>query len=167
MMTRLLFAAMAGLGFASGGALAHGDAAHAKKAERKTAKHSEERVYGREGNPNAVARTIQITGTDRMRYTPSVIRVKQGETVRLVMMNGGKLMHETVLGTRKELEEHYALMKKFPEMEHDEPNMIHVKPGETGDMIWQFTRPGEFEFACLIPGHWEAGMHGKVIVSKN
>jgi uncharacterized cupredoxin-like copper-binding protein len=62
---------------------------------------------------------------------------------------------------------HYEATKKFPEMEHDEPNMVHVKPGESGEMVWQFTKAGEFEFACLIPGHREAGMHGKIIVSND
>ncbi len=166
-MKRMLVAAMAGLSFVSGGAFAHGSAAHAKKAERKNARGAEERSYGREGDAQAVTRTVHITGTDDMRYAPSVIRVKQGDTVRFVVKNGGRLLHETVLGSREELEAHYAVMKKFPEMEHDEPNMVHVKPGESGEMIWQFTRAGEFEFACLIPGHWEAGMHGKIIVSNN
>jgi len=162
-MTRFLIATMIGLSFASGGAFAHGGP-HAKKAERKSARKTEETAYGREGDLRQVTRTVRITGTDDMRYAPAVISVNRGDTVRLVVTNGGKLLHETVLGTRSELEEHYALMKKFPDMEHDEPNMVHVKPGETGEMIWQFTRAGEFEFACLIPGHWETGMHGKVIV---
>ena len=166
-MTRALAATMLGLALVSGGAAAHGSAAHAKQAERKSAKKSEETAYGREGDPQQVTRTVRITGTDDMRYTPAVIRVDRGETLRLLIKNGGKLPHETVLATRKELEEHYALMKKFPEMEHDEPNMVHVMPGETGEMVWQFTRAGEFEFACLIPGHWEAGMHGKVFVKQN
>ena len=99
-----------------------------------------------------------------MRYTPSAITVKQGETVRFVVKNAGKLMHETVLGTKAELNEHYELMKKFPEMEHDEPHMVHLKPGETGEMVWQFTKAGEFYFACLIPGHFEAGMFGTIKV---
>ena len=73
-------------------------------------------------------------------------------------------MHEFVLGTRKELEEHAELMKKFPDMEHDEPYMAHVAPGKTAEMIWHFNRVGEFEFACLLPGHFEAGMVGKIRV---
>jgi uncharacterized cupredoxin-like copper-binding protein len=50
-------------------------------------------------------------------------------------------------------------------MEHDEPYMVHVAPGKTGEMTWTFNRAGDFEFACLIPGHYEAGMIGKVNVA--
>jgi len=99
-----------------------------------------------------------------MRFTPDRIEVKQGETVRLVHKNDGKIMHEFVLGTKKELDEHAALMAKFPNMEHDEPYMAHVGPGKTGQIVWTFNRPGEYDFACLIPGHYQAGMVGKVKV---
>jgi uncharacterized cupredoxin-like copper-binding protein len=55
-------------------------------------------------------------------------------------------------------------MKKYPEMEHDDPNAKRVAPNKAGELLWRFTKRGEFEFACLIPGHREAGMHGKIIV---
>ncbi len=102
--------------------------------------------------------------SDDMRFTPSRIEVRQGETVRLVMRNTGAVLHELVIGTPKELEAHAALMLKFPGMEHDEPYMAHVKPGETGEIVWTFNRAGEFDFACLIAGHFQAGMRGKLIV---
>jgi uncharacterized cupredoxin-like copper-binding protein len=75
------------------------------------------------------------------------------------------VIHEFVLGTREELDAHAALMKRFPTMEHDEPYMVHVAPGKTGEIIWTFNRAGEFDFACLIPGHYDLGMVGKVKVS--
>ena len=99
-----------------------------------------------------------------MRFSPERIEVRQGEVVKFVMKNNGKLMHELVIGTKKVLEEHAALMVKFPTMEHDEPYMAHIKPGATGQMIWNFNRPGEFDFACLINGHYQAGMIGKITV---
>jgi uncharacterized cupredoxin-like copper-binding protein len=99
-----------------------------------------------------------------MHFTPGNLRVKQGETVRFIATNGGKVMHEMVLGTMKELKEHAELMKKFPEMEHNEPYMAHVKPGGKETIVWQFTKPGEFYYACLIPGHLEAGMIAKITV---
>ena len=49
-------------------------------------------------------------------------------------------------------------------MEHDEPYMAHVKPAKTESMVWQFTEAGKFYYACLMPGHFEAAMVGKVIV---
>jgi uncharacterized cupredoxin-like copper-binding protein len=94
----------------------------------------------------------------------AIITVKRGETIKFVVKNTGKMKHEMVLGTLKELKEHAALMQKFPEMEHADPNQISVDPGKTGELIWQFTKAGTFDFACLQPGHFEAGMVGKVAV---
>ena len=90
--------------------------------------------------------------------------VKRGETVKFVVSNSGKQLHEMVLGTIEELKEHAELMKRFPDMEHADANMAHVKPGAKGEIVWQFTKAGEYQFACLIPGHYEAGMVGKVVV---
>jgi uncharacterized cupredoxin-like copper-binding protein len=150
---------------ASPAALGHGESVHAKKSPKKTAPAAaEEKAFGRPGDPRKITRTVRIQGTDDMRYTPAAITVKQGDTIRFVVKNAGKMMHETVIGTMAELQEHYELMKKFPDMEHDEPYMVHLKPGETGEMVWQFTQAGEFYFACLIPGHLEAGMVGRVTV---
>ena len=99
-----------------------------------------------------------------MRFTPDRIEVKQGETVKLVLHNSGKQLHEMVIGTKKDLEEHAALMLKFPNMEHEEPHMAHVPAGKTGEIIWTFNKPGDFEFACLVAGHSQAGMTGKIRV---
>jgi uncharacterized cupredoxin-like copper-binding protein len=151
---------MAAMGDAAWG---HGSG-HSKNAEKKPARAVEETEFGRAGDPKKVTRTIGIEGSDDMRYTPNDIRVKQGETIRFVVKNGGKLMHELVLGTMAELLKHYEWMKKFPDMEHDEPHMAHLKPGASGEIVWQFTKAGDFHFACLIPGHLEAGMSGKITV---
>lgn len=99
---------------------------------------------------------------DTMRFVPDYIDVKRGETIRFVVKNNGKLKHEMVLGSAKELKEHAALMQKFPEMEHVDPNQVSVDPGKTGELIWQFTKAGKFDFACLHPGHFDAGMVGKI-----
>jgi uncharacterized cupredoxin-like copper-binding protein len=146
----------------AGGAFAHGDEEHA--ARKFDANKVEPTAFGQEGNPKKVARTIKVDMTDNMRFTPSDVTVKRGETVKFVVHNDGRVLHEMVLGTRQALAEHAELMKKFPEMEHADANMAHVKPGKASEIIWQFTKPGEFEFACLQPGHFEAGMVGKVTV---
>ena len=103
--------------------------------------------------------------TDDMRFTPAWLEVKQGETLRLRIRNAGQVLHEFVLGTRADLDEHAAMMVRFPDMEHDEPYMAHVPPGQTGEIIWTFNRAGEFYFACLIAGHYQAGMVGQVLVT--
>lgn len=142
-------------------ALAHNEQTHAKKAE---SVNKEQKEWGIAGDAKAVNRTVTITMTDKMRFSPEKLEVKQGETIKFVIKNGGKVMHEMVLGTKKDLDEHAAMMVKFPGMEHDEPYMAHVGPGKSGEIIWTFNKPGTFDYACLIAGHYQAGMVGKVTV---
>jgi uncharacterized cupredoxin-like copper-binding protein len=151
------------LGGVSLGAHAHGNDDHGKKTAQPAKK--EQKPWGIAGDAKSAKRTIEIKMTDNMRFTPDVVNVKQGETVKFVIRNAGQVMHELVIGTKKELDEHAALMAKFPEMEHDEPYMAHVAPGKTGELVWNFNRPGEFDFACLIAGHYQAGMVGKIKVA--
>ncbi len=120
--------------------------------------------YGAPGVAAQVSRTIEVQAGDNMRYTPATITVRRGETIRIVVKNSGKLPHELVLGDAKSLKEHAEVMRKYPDMEHDDPNMVKVAPGGTGSLIWKFTRAGTVEFACLIPGHYEAGMKGSIRV---
>ena len=147
---------------ATGPALAHGDEPAA--ARKFDARQVESTPFGREGDPAKATRTITVGMDDRMRFSPASITVRRGETVKFVVRNQGKLLHEMVLGTPAALKEHAELMKKFPTMEHADANIAHVKPGATGEIVWQFSQPGAFQFACLQPGHFEAGMVGKVVV---
>lgn len=162
-MKTLLTMAMLALLAGAAPTAAHGDAAHAAKDAAPVRK--EQKPWGIAGDAKNAKRTVRIDMRDTMRFTPDVVHVKLGETVRFVHRNRGKVMHEFVLGTRQELDEHAALMLKFPDMEHDEPYMAHVAPGKTGEIVWEFNRAGTFEFACLIPGHYQAGMVGRVIVA--
>lgn len=127
-------------------------------------KHAHAGGMGEPGMPGQVSREIQVLMADTMRFSPSHIAVKRGETIRFVVSNHGKLKHEMVLGSMKELKQHAALMRKFPEMEHAEPNQISIEGGRTGELVWKFSRSGKVDFACLQPGHFEAGMVGKVDV---
>jgi uncharacterized cupredoxin-like copper-binding protein len=149
--------------FMAGTAMAHGDKPDAGSATKSAVK-AEQKPFGIAGNPAKVTRTVKMDLSDKMRFHPSVLQVKRGETVRFVVANSGKVLHEMVIGTLAELQEHAALMQKFPDMEHDEPYMAHVKPGATEQIVWQFNRSGKFNYACLVAGHFEAGMVGKVIV---
>jgi len=124
-----------------------------------------EKVFGRKGDPNKVSRTIELDMSDAMRFAPAQLLVKQGETVRFRLKNSGKVMHEMVLGTMHELKQHAEMMKQHPGMHHAEPSMVHVGPGKTGVLVWQFTGAGEFHYACLFPGHFEAGMVGSIKVA--
>jgi uncharacterized cupredoxin-like copper-binding protein len=152
-MTALLVAVMPA-------AHAHGDK-HAPAA----AYQAEQKDWGIMGDKRAAARTITLDMSDAMRFTPDKITVREGDTVRFLLRNKGRLLHEMVIGTDEELREHAALMAKFPNMEHDAPYMAHVAAGKAGEIVWQFNRPGTFEFVCLIPGHYEAGMRGSITVT--
>jgi uncharacterized cupredoxin-like copper-binding protein len=145
-------------------ALAHGEMDHHGKAAA-TAPKKEQKPWGIAGDAKAVTRTITLQMTDDMRFKPDRLDIRLGETVKLAMRNNGKLLHELVIGTKQDLDAHAELMVKFPGMEHDEPYMAHVPPGKTGEIVWTFNRAGEFDFACLIAGHYQAGMVGKIKVS--
>ena len=134
-------------------AAAHGDEVH-------------ETAIGQPGDAKKVTRTINVTMRDTMRFEPASVQAKRGETLRFVLKNEGQLKHEMVLGSIEELNKHAALMLKFPEMEHAEPNQASVAPGKTGELIWRFTKTGRIDFACLQAGHYEAGMKGQVIVAQ-
>ena len=145
---------------ASALAMAHGDATHSQKSTVK----KEQQPWGIAGDAKAVTRSVTLRMTDAMRFSPDQLEVKQGDTIRFVVKNDGQTLHEMVIGTRKNLDDHAAMMVKFPNMEHDEPHMTHVSPGKTGEIIWTFNRAGTFDYACLIAGHYQAGMVGKVNV---
>ena len=148
---------------ASGVVFAHGDDDRVKKPG--TSRDGHASALGKPGDPKKVGRTVEITMSDAMRFSPTSVAVKRNETIRFVLKNEGKLKHEMVLGTIKELKEHAALMLKFPEMEHADPNQASVEAGKTGELVWQFTKAGTFDFACLQAGHYEAGMKGQVTVA--
>lgn len=141
---------------------AHGDA---HKAAAKKAISTEIHPWGQEGDAKRITRTITISMTDNMRFTPDNIRVKVGDTIKFIVKNRGAMLHEMVIGTEAELAKHAELMKKHPNMEHEEPYMAHVAAKKSATLIWKFTNPGDFMFACLIPGHYEAGMKGRISVA--
>jgi len=134
----------------------HGGHEHAQKPK--------ETAFGRPANPKAAARTIKIEMSDALRFTPSELAIKKGETVRFSVKNSGKLVHEMVLGTMDELKEHAEMMQKDPRMKHKSAHELDVEPGKTRTLSWQFTKAGEFYYGCLVPGHFEAGMVGKIVV---
>ena len=111
-----------------------------------------------------ITRVIKVELSDQMRFSPDIIKVNKGDVIKFEHTNTGLIMHEFVLGTADSLAEHAEMMKKFPGMEHSEPYMAHVPPGETKSIIWKFSKAGEFAFGCLIPGHFDAGMKGVVQV---
>lgn len=129
-------------------------------------KHGDEHasMAGKGGDPAKVGRTIAVEMNDTMRFTPGDVSVKAGETVRFFIVNKGKVPHEMVIGTPEEIAEHAEMMKKMPGMAHKEANQITLAPGQRGGIVWQFGKAGTVTYACLVPGHKEAGMVGTVEV---
>jgi uncharacterized cupredoxin-like copper-binding protein len=159
-MKHALFLALA-LACTGPGAWAHGGEEHEAKPAVAV---KEQKPWGIAGDAKG-ARTIEVRMTDNMRFAPERIEVKEGETIRFVVRNAGKVLHELVIGTKKDLDEHAAMMVKHPGMEHDEPYMTHVAAGKQGEIVWNFNRPGTFQFACLIAGHYQGGMVGTLVVT--
>jgi uncharacterized cupredoxin-like copper-binding protein len=125
-------------------------------------------AIGGPGDPGQVSRTVEITMVDN-RFNPSEIDVKEGETIKFRLKNAGKKKHEMMIGTPEEIDKHGRMMKKFPDAEHpDEPNMVTVEPGKTGELVWNFAKTGTVDFACPLPGHFKGmnfpGMKGTIKV---
>jgi uncharacterized cupredoxin-like copper-binding protein len=137
---------------------------HGTEHEPATPVLREQLEWGIAGDSAAVSRTVGVRMLDTMRFLPDEIEVRLGETVRFVVSNEGRMMHEFVIGTQAENKAHAELMLKYPNMEHEAAYMAHVAPGRDGEVVWHFNRPGEFEFACLIAGHYQAGMIGIIRV---
>jgi len=156
-MKQLIPAICFALMFASSSVFGHGDESHSDKP-------SHGATIGKPGELTKVSRTIEVEVNDEMRFVPSAVAVKRGETIRFVVKNSGRLKHELVLGSIAELKEHAEMMRRYPEMVHADPNQVAVEPGQSGELVWQFTRAGKVDFACLQPGHFEAGMKGRVTV---
>jgi uncharacterized cupredoxin-like copper-binding protein len=129
--------------------------------------HDKDVAYGKPGDPKKPSRTVSIVmaeGSGTMSFIPNNIEIRRGEQIKFALRNNGALDHEIVLATLEENLKHAVEMQKNPDMEHDDPNAKRLAPKKTGEIIWQFTKAGEFDFSCLIPGHREAGMTGKIIV---
>jgi uncharacterized cupredoxin-like copper-binding protein len=124
---------------------------------------------GQPGEKSKVKRTVTIKMMEKadgaMVFEPSSLSINEGETIRLKFVNNGEIDHEFVMDAQDGILEHKALMEKFPEMEHSDPNSITLAPGATGEIIWTFAKAGDFAFACLKPGHYESGMKGDLKVA--
>jgi len=139
---------------------------------------------GEPGKAGEVSRTVEVTVRENY-YEPETIKVSKGETVRFVIKNAGELVHEFNIGTAAMHAEHQKEMEMMVEhgvleadkinharmkmdmgggktMEHNDPNSVLLEPGKTGEVIWKFSQPAKLEFACNVPGHYEAGMVGEI-----
>jgi uncharacterized cupredoxin-like copper-binding protein len=122
---------------------------------------------GEPAKPDAATRTVEVEMFDangHMGFKPDRVEVARGAVVKFVIHNGGSTTHEFVLGDVAENAAHARMMLQMPDMRHDDPNAKTLDAGASASLAWRFTNAGQFEFACLLPGHYEAGMHGVVVV---
>jgi uncharacterized cupredoxin-like copper-binding protein len=160
-MKRFLHPAAAVLALFLGSVPVHAEADHGGHAQGETFS------AGEPGDSKKPARIVQVTMTEadgKMLFAPNRIEIKKDEQVKFMLRNSGELDHEFVLATTGENLKHGEAMNKNPDMEHDDPNAKRLAPKKTGEMVWKFSKIGEFEYSCLIPGHREAGMIGTIVV---
>lgn len=161
MTSRLLIAAFAVLSSSAAFAAGNHTGGHS---------HDDMMAIGAAGEAAKATRTVKFemreSDDGQMLFEPASLNVKKGETIRLTFINKGEVDHEFVMDTQEAVMEHKAVMEKHPDMEHADPNSLRLQPGQKGEIVWTFANDGDFTFACLIPGHYESGMHGAISVAK-
>lgn len=153
-----------GSGFDASRALAHSE----HEAHGEHGGHAAQTfAVGEPGTAEGASRTVEIRITDAdgdMAFLPATLEVKRGEQIKFVLSNAGAVDHEFLIDTVANNAAHKEAMAADPEMQHAEPNGRRLKPGEKTELVWRFTKPGSFEMACLIPGHYKSGMKGRIVV---
>ena len=147
-------------------ARAHSEADQPGKSGQEPMRTPAEKLFGKFGDPKKAVHVVYIDMSDTIQIKPAELTIRQGETVKFVVKNSDKDLHQIAIGTREGLEDHEKQMRAYPGMvEHEDSYMAYVGPGKTAEIVWQFTKVGEFNFGCTIPGHFKAGEVGKIIVA--
>jgi uncharacterized cupredoxin-like copper-binding protein len=130
--------------------------------------HADSMAIGYPGAQVLIDRTIRISMADApdgaMSFDVDSIDIRRGETTRLVLTNDGAQPHDFVMASPEEIADHREAMRGAGEMIHEAGYAAQVAPGAVRTLVWTFANEGEFAFACLIPGHYEAGMNGRLTV---
>lgn len=129
--------------------------------------HSVESLAGHPGNAADATREIKVIADDTMHFQHESLNIKDGETIRFMVTNNGKIPHEFSIGTKEEHQDHSTMMMANPNMHHAPGgNTVTVKPGETRELLWTFENAWQIEVACNMPGHYQAGMHSPVTIQE-
>ncbi|AXO89031.1 copper-binding protein [Pseudomonas parafulva] len=130
-------------------------------------------AFGEPAPASTATRTVQVVLKD-IAFEPGKLQVKAGETVRFVLINEGKLVHEFNLGDAAMHAEHQKEMAAMAGMDHgqmdhaahghDAANTVLVQPGQRAELTWTFRQSAPIEFACNVPGHYQAGMVGQLTI---
>lgn len=146
----------------------HGPGLHAAAGVSGTPGTSASAAGGGGGPAPAIEaqRVIAVATLDTMVFEPDAIQVSRGETVTFRVTNAGQAVHEFTVGDAAMQQEHADAMAHMPGgMPHDLPNSIRIEPGEAKELTWRFGDAAVLEYACHEPGHYEAGMRGRITVS--
>ncbi len=103
-------------------------------------------------------------------FEPSILEFAVGQRMKLTLVNGGRVEHDVeIAGVPAEDIEVLGGTENHERLggEHHSDGVVaaHAEPGTTTTVLFTPTQTGEYEFECTIPGHREAGMVGKVIVT--
>ena len=146
-----------------GYAYAAGKHEHHHHEKHDSAQHHHMSAVGEPAQDKDVTKTIHVTMLDTMKYEfDGPLDIKEGDVIRFVVKNEGKILHEFSIGNAMEQKKHAEMMKSMPDMIHEDPNTLSLEAGGKGELIWRFKGKEEVVFACNIPGHYEAGMFAKV-----
>jgi uncharacterized cupredoxin-like copper-binding protein len=163
MLLKATSTALIGFAFFHGAAHAHGTEGHGEH-NVNGPYEVEQHPFGIAGHPKKLSRTVLVQLNDDKEFVPAAVRVKEGDTIRLVLQNRGQLKHEWVLGTDTDLRQQVQDRTRSGKALPDEVHRFQVDPGQTEEMVWTFNRPGQFKFTSLAPGRYQSGMVGVVTV---
>jgi len=122
--------------------------------------------WGEPAEASDADRVVEISMLDELRFEPATVEVAVGETVTFRVTNNGQLAHDFTLGDEETQAEHDAEMAEgMPDMGHDEPNVLNLEAGESGELTWRFTSPASILYGCHVPGHYDAGMVGALTIA--
>lgn len=154
----------AALAFALPAAAADGHGGHGGGHDGHDMSHMEDLSrFGEAGDPAKADRTVTVKASE-IAFDVAALELKRGETVTFVLENDGTQDHEFGIGDAAFFAAHTKMMAAMPGMDHAMPNIATAKPGETARLTWTFSKTGDFEFACSMPGHYELGMKGTISV---
>ena len=162
----VIFVSLLALGF-SGASFAAGSDDHGHSKEKSTEGHDDGghkmSAVGMPAKTGDATKTITVDLLDTMKFNFSYLDdIKKGDIVKFVVMNKGKITHEFGIGSIEEQTAHRKMMQSMPGMKHEDGATVSVEPGKSKEIVWQFMGDSTVQFACNVPGHFEAGMHAVV-----
>lgn len=129
--------------------------------------HDETFIFGEPAEASPTARIVELITRDDFSYTPGTVTIQAGEVITFRVTNEGQIAHDFTLGDEALQDRHDLEMAEMAGMTMaDEPNAFMIPPGETKELTWHFTVPGEYVIGCHVVGHYAAGMRASLTVEQ-